>query len=305
MPYKSNVDPYEQINTTIDWIQNRNVDLVMVYFNQPDKAGHQNGTFSVEVEKKIKFADKLLNYFNKRLESLNYEFNLIVLSDHGMVNVTDTKIILEEHIDLKNDVDMISHTGTLSGIIPKSDKINYVYNKLKNAHPNMTVYLKDDIPERFHYKNNRRISPIIAMPDEGCMIFEVIFLLILNSIIFTLIILLFQSVNKSYKVMGNHGYDNKLLSMRPIFFAKGPDFKVNFTTDIFESVNVYPLLCHLLRINPSPNNGSIDNLAHILAPQSVSKLWIIIVVVAGVIITLIVVSLFVYKLKYTKRQNIK
>lgn len=175
IPYSNNVNPYQQINTTIDWIENQNVDLAMVYFNQPDKAGHKNGAFSVEVENKVKFADELLNYFNKRLESLNCEFNLIVLSDHGMVNVTDTKIILEDYIDLKNDVDVISHTGTLSGIIPKSGKIEDVYNKLKNAHPNMTVYLKDDIPERFHYKNNRRISPIIAMPDEGFMIFEVIF----------------------------------------------------------------------------------------------------------------------------------
>lgn len=116
--------------------------------------------------------------------------------------------------------------------------------------------------------------------------------------------MLFQSVNKSNKVAGNHGYDNDLLSMRPIFFAKGPDFKVNFTTDVFESVNVYPLLCHLLRINPSPNNGSIDNLAHILAPQSASDSWIIVVIVAGVIITIIVISLFVYKLKYSNRQNI-
>lgn len=31
----------------------------------------------------------------------------------------------------------------------------------------MSVYKKEDIPDRFHYKHNRRIQPILAVADEG------------------------------------------------------------------------------------------------------------------------------------------
>lgn len=44
-----------------------------------------------------------------------------------------------------------------------------VYEKLFNASKtmNFTVYKKEEIPELYHYKNNRRILPIFLLADEG------------------------------------------------------------------------------------------------------------------------------------------
>lgn len=42
-----------------------------------------------------------------------------------------------------------------------------VYNKLKNCSSHMNVYLKEDIPARFHYQHNDRIQPLILVADEG------------------------------------------------------------------------------------------------------------------------------------------
>lgn len=36
-------------------------------------------------------------------------------------------------------------------------------NTLQNAHPNMSAYLKQDLPARFHYNDNRRITPIVGV----------------------------------------------------------------------------------------------------------------------------------------------
>ena len=41
-----------------------------------------------------------------------------------------------------------------------------IYQQLNNAHPHMKVYLKADIPDRYHYKNHLRIAPILAEADE-------------------------------------------------------------------------------------------------------------------------------------------
>ena len=37
----------------------------------------------------------------------------------------------------------------------------------------MTVYLKENIPERFHYKNNPRIPSILVLADPGHAVYDV------------------------------------------------------------------------------------------------------------------------------------
>ena len=64
---------------------------------------------------------------------------------------------------------------------------------------------------------------------------------------------------------GVHGYDPTVCKeMQTIFFARGPAFKRGVTMEPFESVNVYPLLAHLLGIKPKPNNGSLSVFKHVL-----------------------------------------
>lgn len=36
----------------------------------------------------------------------------------------------------------------------------------------MAAYLKKDIPERLHYKNNKRIQPVLLIADEGWTIIQ-------------------------------------------------------------------------------------------------------------------------------------
>jgi len=63
---------------------------------------------------------------------------------------------------------------------------------------------------------------------------------------------------------GEHGYDNEVMDMKPFFRAVGPDFHKNLLVGPFETVNVYPLMCHLLGIKPEINDGSLDNTRHLL-----------------------------------------
>lgn len=80
---------------------------------------------------------------------------------------------------------------------------------------------------------------------------------------------------------GGHGYDNELMTMKPIFIARGPAFKSGVTVDPIKSVDIYPLICHLLEIEPASNNGSLARAKTLLkstnsAPQfrfSVNFIW--------------------------------
>ncbi len=52
--------------------------------------------------------------------------------------------------------------------------------------------------------------------------------------------------------------------MYPFFIAHGPGFKKGYKSPAFNTVDIYPLMCHLLHIDPYPNNGSLENIEHIL-----------------------------------------
>lgn len=65
---------------------------------------------------------------------------------------------------------------------------------------------------------------------------------------------------------GDHGYNNALPSMHPIFFAIGPDFKKNERVVAFRNIDVFPLMCHLLGIDyKGPIDGTIENTLELLA----------------------------------------
>lgn len=70
-----------------------------------------------------------------------------------------------------------------------------------------------------------------------------------------------------FSAVGNHGYDNTLRSMQPVFVARGPAFRQNYVKTSMRSVDLYPLMCHILSIRPQPNNGSLLNVKDLLYPE--------------------------------------
>ncbi|KAG7262050.1 hypothetical protein CRUP_017803 [Coryphaenoides rupestris] len=66
------------------------------------------------------------------------------------------------------------------------------------------------------------------------------------------------------KEVGNHGYNNTLPSMHPVFLAQGPAFRQDYVKKTMRSVDLYPLMCHILGVPPLPNNGSLANVRDLL-----------------------------------------
>lgn len=67
--------------------------------------------------------------------------------------------------------------------------------------------------------------------------------------------------------VGNHGYNNTLRDMQPVFVARGPAFRQNYIKASMRSVDLYPLMCHILAIQPLPNNGSLLNVRDLLSSE--------------------------------------
>ncbi|XP_023930802.1 bis(5'-adenosyl)-triphosphatase enpp4-like [Lingula anatina] len=255
--YNQNTPYEDRVNKMVSWFKGEDkiqdkptsFNFVAMYYHEPDFSGHQHGPDSAEVEQAVKDVDRLIGYLLNKLRANNLleVVNIIITSDHGMTKMSQDKIITLTDYVTVSDVERVPDHGPICNILPNKkdqDAKQRLYNQLKDAHPNMTVYLKEDIPDIFHYKNNRRVMPILAIADEGWVI----------------------RWNQSFMFPGNgtHGYDNRYMSMKPIFMAMGPNFKEGITVNPFKQVDIYPLMCQLLNVQPAANNGSLASVSSML-----------------------------------------
>lgn len=246
----ANVDIRVQIDNVTDWLKG-DIDLAVMYSPQPDKAGHTYGPSAPELKEKVQEMDLAVGFLLDKLEekNLSSKVNLVLTSDHGMTEIDFQKkrIEISSLVNL-SDIIRKSDKGPLMHITPVEGKLESVYQALSKS-DKMTVYKKEEIPEFWHYKNNRRVMPILCVADEGW------------SVVWDKDDL----INKTDR--GNHGYDNRLSSMKPIFYAAGPDIRKNYTTSPFLSVDIYSLLCSLLDIDQASNNGSYERVRNFVVKQ--------------------------------------
>ncbi|MDZ7758471.1 alkaline phosphatase family protein [Rhodohalobacter sp.] len=216
-------------------------DFGTLYFSFVDSQGHRYGPDSPEVDEAVKEMDTLLGYFMEKMDEvgLSEELNMILVSDHGMAEQSEEKVIFLDEIINLDDVDMVDWSP-VAMIRPNAGKTDEIYNALKENEENYRVYLKDEMPERFHFSNHYRIPEIIMIADISYSITTR------------------ENFEDRGVVPGMHGFDNMAPEMHTFFAAKGPAFKVNEVEGPVESVNIYELISHLLQIEPAENDGSLD-----------------------------------------------
>src|SRR6056297_1553368 len=250
--YDGGVPDSTRIDSLVAWMDPSGevqADFGTLYFSFVDSQGHAFGKNSAEVDEAVIDFDRLLGYLQEKVEEAGLEesSNIILLSDHGMSDLSEERVIFLEDLINLNDVEVMDWTPV--GLIrPKEGKKEKVYQALKENEDNYAVYLKENMPERFHFKNHYRIPEIIMIADPGYTI-----------------------TNRSFfetrgLLAAQHGFDNRSTDMRTFFAANGPAFKEEGEVVApFESVHVYGLMNHILKLNPAPNDGSLDSIRHVLA----------------------------------------
>ncbi|XP_053496405.1 ectonucleotide pyrophosphatase/phosphodiesterase family member 7 [Ictalurus furcatus] len=234
-----------------DWFKKQDLDFVTLYFGEPDETGHKYGPDSPERRDAVRKVDRTIGYIRDTVQKhgLADRLNIIITADHGMTTVLRgdgiKKIILSQipGFSFQDIKFQLLDYGPNGMLLPKEGMLEKVYRVLKGAHPNLHVYKKEDMPARLHYSNHPRILPLLLYADPGYVISGIL------------------PVQTS---KGEHGFDNQALDMKAFFRAVGPDFNKNRVVGPFETVNVYPLMCHLLGIKPEVNDGSLDNTRHLL-----------------------------------------
>lgn len=189
--YSNKTPKSEQLDIIISWLTQPKMrpNLVMWYMSEPDETGHVFGIHSDEVnqcelspihrytdEDSLQFNHALKDIDNMmvdlllRLEEHNLmdRVNIIVLSDHGMLDIPEHNIIDLTKF-LKPGTYQIANNSPGLQITPGEGHEQEVFRNLSAAaaapHSHFKVYNDKNVLDRWRIRNKRRFGPILAVAE--------------------------------------------------------------------------------------------------------------------------------------------
>ncbi|KAI7870439.1 alkaline-phosphatase-like protein [Spinellus fusiger] len=259
--YQRNVSATDKMDTVLGWLDlpfDKRPHMISVYIPQVDQKGHGGGPHGSQLNGVLSAMDKAVEHLLVGLQQrhLDQHIHTVIVSDHGMAATHASHLIYYDTIlprallpylrreawpllNLRPTQDAPAHT------VEKAYQALYHYTQT-HPHPHFQVYLRHQVPDRFHYMRTERIAPIVAIPDPGySFVTEQEF----NA-----------SLGAEYRPRGMHGYDPQAVDMRAIFMANGPIVRKEYGQGMvasFENVQLYEFLVYLLGLVPAPNNGTL------------------------------------------------
>ncbi|CAH8587176.1 unnamed protein product [Schistosoma turkestanicum] len=247
----------QRIRDVLWWLGNPkfHLNLILAYFDEPDETGHSYGPNSIHVAKVVQTLDKILGQLLDDIKRRNLidKVDIILTADHGMSETSNTRLIpLDKYID--NSLYNYTQLSTMGFLYPVPGKFEEVYQRLKNAHPHLDVYRKDEVPAYLNFNTtNSRMPPLVLIAKPRWKIVK-------------------NTSHPYANVSGDHGYATDFSEMYPFFIASGPSFRIGESIPTVYAVDVYPLMCALLNIQPNPHNGSLERISSILKPDVANRL---------------------------------
>ena len=243
--FDDNMPNVDRVNHALDLLalpEGQRPSFLTVYFSEIDHDGHDYGPDAPEMAEGLRHLDASLGLLETGITQLHLgdRTTVVVVSDHGMTALSDKRVVLlDDYLDLSRVT--VEEWGEVVQLRPRTGSVDDIYHAIKDRHPSMTVYKREDLPARFHYRDNARIQPVLALAAEGWEI--------------TSHARWQNDLERHRKRGGAHGYDPALTSMRGIFVAAGPRVKRGLVAPGFENIHVYDFLCAVLGLTPAPNDG--------------------------------------------------
>ncbi len=215
--------------------------LFTLYFDIVDTAGHRFGPDAFEVNAAAAQVDAALTRLLAGLEARGLEANLVIVSDHGMAEISDERLIDLDAM-MPQGAGRVVWDGPLAGIEAQPGRDSDL-NALIGAHPHGECLRKADAATRFGFGAHPRVPAVICLAEMGWR---------------------YRSAQiPPYRTpsLGAHGYDPAAPEMAALFIAHGPAFRAGTVLPAFENVSVYPLLAHLAGIEPEAHEGNLADTA--------------------------------------------
>ena len=256
--YDGGVPNLTRIAKVFDWLRLPEVDrprLITLYFSDMDDTGHRYGPNNdVELKKTLDRLDHELGALFEGLESFDLPIHVVLVSDHGMMEVKQENLIPLE--DLTEGIKgRVVNNGALAHLHMENPKEkDKVIDLLLSRNPNLTI---DDLSTTENYSDltafPQRKGDLLILPKEGYYLTDVKGKVRYQS----------NAARFQTQVFGEHGFTPRYKDMRGIFYAKGPQIKAGLEIEPFQNIHIYPLLCRILNL-PLPEN--LDGKSAVLEP---------------------------------------
>jgi predicted AlkP superfamily pyrophosphatase or phosphodiesterase len=237
--YDAGVSAVGRVDQVLAWLDAPLAErprFIALYFDAVDTAGHNHGPRSGEVKAALQETDAALARLTEGLSKRGLRANIVVVSDHGMAEISSDRIIRLDQI-VPADAGETLTMGAFLTYYPAAGREAEARAALLAPHDHMTCWPKEKIPAAYHYGTHRRVAPIVCLPETGWEIVTA------------------ASLARWGVKGGDHGFDPYALEMRALFLGVGPAFRPGTRTPLTDNVDVYPVLMRLLALEPRPNDG--------------------------------------------------
>lgn len=241
--YDEELSKQARIDSLYNWLsmpEETRPHLIMWYYHEPDETGHKFGPESREIVELIEELDRFLaDFFTKMRKLPNYdEINFIITADHGMAELSPDKVILLDKVIDTADLEFTDGGNPVYNLKVKEGKLDKVYKQLNDYNKHLLAWKHNEVPDELHYGTNIRTHDITIVSDSGWSIYWSWY---------------------QGNGLGTHGFKNTCKDMHAIFYAAGPDFKVNYKQTTFNNIDIYPLAGEILNLKLPKVDGKIEN----------------------------------------------
>jgi len=264
IPYNKKDSEKVRFEQLLSWLHlpaHKAPKFIVSYFSSVDEAGHHFGLNSVELHQAVIQFDNLFGNFLTRIEQeLTEPVTIILLSDHGMVQINndqsiDLSMVFNSHLTTLIDEKSIriAPSSTQFYLYLDDNKLSKsqqksIYKQLQTVQKQYShlydVYQQGHYPQHWHFE-----SELAVIPD-----------IIINA---TLGSSFKRRKPSGRKIIATHGYDAiEQRQLMAIFMASGTNIIQGREVLPFENIHVAPLVTDLLGIAPL---NKIDGKAEILS----------------------------------------
>lgn len=242
--YSKYSDYQERVDQIINWLKLPEISrprFIAGYFSLTDSVGHDEGPFADKTYDAVQKIDALIGQLYQRINQLDLEVNLVIVSDHGMTPIDENQLLDIASLSIPESF-IIENAGAQVHLYAKNDlsseAISNEMSRLEKIAENRFIVLNKKQRAARHMESGNRTGDIIieiAPPAR------------------------FKNANSMHVSKGGHGYLNTLPDMGATFVGVGPAFASGTTLPSFSNLEVYPALAKILGVAPiTPIDGELD-----------------------------------------------
>jgi hypothetical protein len=243
-----------QVTEWLQWPGDRRPQLITLYFEHVDTAGHDFGLGSPELAAAVAEVDANVGRLLDAIAEMDLEsaVSVLVVSDHGQANYVnpEASFVLRDHIDLAG-LEIIAG-GAYAWIYqeqPDRERARKIRDAINENWAHGRAVLRDEAPAGWHISASRRFPEIFVVPELGHGVVA-------------------ERDDLDKLKPGDHGWDPSNRAMHGIFLAAGPSLPQGRVVGEVSPVEIYPLMLELLQIEaPAPAPGRSGLLSSLIGDK--------------------------------------